>query len=139
LMNRTAPRDLFDIHNLVKYGLFDESEKLLLRKCVVFYSAIGAESPPFEFQFTTLDQITQNRIKTDLYPVLRHKDKFDLQTAQLQVNEWLEGVLKLEDNEREFLNAFRDKRYCPELLFKSNEILDRIHDHPMALWKCSQK
>lgn len=56
LINRTAPRDLYDIYNLVKFGLIDESEEPLLRKCVVFYSAIGAESPPFEFQFNTIDQ-----------------------------------------------------------------------------------
>lgn len=139
LINRTAPRDLYDIYNLVKLGLIDESEEPLLRKCVVFYSAIGAESPPFEFQFNTIDQITQNRIKTDLYPVLRNKDNFDLKTAQLQVKAWLESLLKLEVNEHEFLNAFRNKTYQPELLFGSTEIVERIRNHPMALWKCSQK
>lgn len=139
LINRTAPRDLYDIYNLVKFGLIDESEEPLLRKCVVFYSAIGAESPPFEFQFNTIDQVTQNRIKTDLYPVLRNKDKFDLKTAQMQVKAWLESLLKLEDNEQEFLDAFRNKTYQPELLFESTEIVERIRNHPMALWKCSQE
>lgn len=139
LINRTAPRDLYDIYNLVKFGLIDESEEPLLRKCVVFYSAIGAESPPFEFQFNMIDQVTQNRIKTDLYPVLRNKDKFDLKTAQMQVKAWLESLLKLEDNEQEFLDAFRNKTYQPELLFESTEIVERIRNHPMALWKCSQK
>lgn len=139
LINRTAPRDLYDIYNLVKFGLIDESEEPLLRKCVVFYSAIGAESPPFEFQFNTIDQVTQNRIKTDLYPVLRNKDKFDLKTAQMQVKAWLESLPKLEDNEQEFLDAFRNKTYQPELLFESTEIVERIRNHPMALWKCSQK
>ena len=139
LINRTAPRDLYDIYNLVKFGLIDESEEPLLRKCVVFYSAIGAESPPFEFQFNTIDQVTQNRIKTDLYPVLRNKDKFNLKTAQMQVKAWLESLLKLEDNEQEFLDAFRNKTYQPELLFESTEIVERIRNHPMALWKCSQK
>lgn len=139
LINRTAPRDLYDIYNLVKFGLIDESEEPLLRKCVVFYSAIGAESPPFEFQCNTIDQVSQKRIKTDLYPVLRNKDKFDLKTAQLQVKSWLESLLKLEDNEQEFLTAFRNKTYQPELLFESTEIVERIRNHPMALWKCSQK
>ena len=139
LINRTAPRDLYDVYNLVKFGLIDESEEPLLRKCVVFYSAIGAESPPFEFQFNMIDQVTQNRIKTDLYPVLRNKDKFDLKTAQMQVKAWLESLLKLEDNEQEFLDAFRNKTYQPELLFESTEIVERIRNHPMALWKCSQK
>lgn len=119
--------------------MIDEKEKPLLRKCVVFYSAISAESPPFEFQFNTIDQVTQNRIKTELYPVLRNKDKFVLKTAQIQVKAWLEELLKLDDNEYEFLNAFRSKTYQPELLFESTEMVERIRNHPMALWKCSQK
>ena len=137
LLNRTAPRDLYDIYNLLSYSLFDESEEVLLRKCVVFYSAIGSESPPIEFQLSNIDQVTHHRIRTDLYPVLRSKDKFDLQASQSQVKTWLEGLLKLEDNERDFLEAFRDKEYRPDLLFKSDEILERIKNHPMALWKIS--
>lgn len=139
LLNRTAPRDLYDIHNLVRFGLFDESEEVLLRKCVVFYSAIASETPPFKFQLDNIDGITQNRIKTDLYPVLRNKDRFDLQTAQSLVKTWLESLLKLEESEWKFLEAFRDKEYRPELLFESDEILERIQNHPMALWKTSQK
>jgi len=139
LINRTAPRDLYDIHNLVKSGLFDEYEKTLLRKCVVYYSAIGSESPPKEFSLSNIDQITQQRIKTDLYPVLRGKDKFDFETSRLHVKTMLETLLNLEDDEWKFLEAFRAQEYLPELLFESNEILERIKNHPMALWKCSQK
>lgn len=139
LLNRTAPRDLYDIYNLVKFGLFDSSEEKLLRKCVVYYSAIGSESPPFEFHIGNIDQVAQNRIKTDLYPVLRGKDNFELQASQSQVKTWLETLLRLEDNEWKFLEAFRDKQYRPELLFEPVEILERIKNHPMALWKCSQK
>lgn len=139
LLNRTATRDLYDIHNLVQFGLFDESEEELLRKCVVYYSALGSESPPFEFHINNVDQISQNRIKTDLYPVLRNKDKFDLQASQSQVKTWLEALLKLEDNEWKFLEAFRARKYRPELLFEPVEILERIKNHPMALWKCSQE
>ncbi|MDW7661550.1 MAG: nucleotidyl transferase AbiEii/AbiGii toxin family protein [Bacillota bacterium] len=57
LFNRTAPRDLYDIHNLVKSDFFDDLDKVLLRKCIVFYSAIGSEAPPIEFQFSNIDQV----------------------------------------------------------------------------------
>jgi hypothetical protein len=137
LFNRTAPRDLYDIHNLVKSDFFDDLDKVLLRKCIVFYSAIGSEAPPIEFQFSNIDQVTQQRIKTDLYPVLRSKDKFDLKATQLQVKKILETLLNLDDDEWEFLDAFREKEYIPELLFESDEILERIKNHPMALWKCT--
>ena len=138
LLNRTAVRDLYDIHNLLEYDLFSESEEVLLRKCVAFYYAIGSESLPFEFPVSNIDEISQRRIKTDLYPVLRSKERFDLQASQLQVKTWLDDLLKLENNEWKFLEAFRNKEYHPELLFDSDEILQRIGIHPMALWKCSQ-
>ena len=139
LLNRTAPRDLYDIHSLLKFSLFDESEETLLRKCVVFYSAIGSESPPTEFQLSSIDKISQSRIKTNLYPVLRSQERFNLQESQFQVKAWLADLLNLEDNEWKFLEAFRNKEYSPELLFESTEILKRIKSHPMALWKCSKK
>ncbi|GAB1433129.1 hypothetical protein MASR2M29_17540 [Spirochaetota bacterium] len=135
LLNRTAPRDLYDIHNLVKLGLFDESEEILLRKCIVYYSAIASESPPSDFKLSSIDKITQNQIKRELIPVLRSKEKFDLHSSQVQVKTWLSDLLKLEDNEWKFLVAFREKEYHPELLFESWEILARIKNHPMALWK----
>jgi len=71
LLNRTVARDLYDIFNLQKYGLFDESEEPLLRKCVVFYSAIAAEKAPESFSFSHIMQLAPQRIKTDLIPVLR--------------------------------------------------------------------
>ena len=43
MLNRAAARDLYDVGNMVRYGLFDESELDMLRKCVVFYAAISAE------------------------------------------------------------------------------------------------
>lgn len=138
LLNRTAARDLYDVHNLVRFGLFDESEEILLRKCVVYYSAIASQSPPSSFELNSIDQVSQNRIKTDLYPVLRNREQFNLQAAQSQVKTRLEALLTLEDNEWKFLEAFRDKNYRPDLLFDSGEILERIKNHPMALWKCSQ-
>ena len=37
--------------------------------------------------------------------------------------------------EKKFLNKFENGEYIPELLFEDKEILDRIKNHPMALWK----
>jgi hypothetical protein len=41
----------------------------------------------------------------------------------------------LAPKEKEFINNFANKKYIPELLFDDQEILDRIKNHPMALWK----
>ena len=42
-------------------------------------------------------------------------------------------VLTKEENE--FLNKFESGEYMPELLFKDKKIIERIVNHPMALWK----
>lgn len=43
LLSRAAARDLYDFNNMIFYGLFDESEYELFRKCIVFYASISAE------------------------------------------------------------------------------------------------
>lgn len=136
LLNRTAPRDLYDIYNLQKYGLFDDTEEPLLRKSVVFYSAIAGEKAPDGFVFDNILLLASQRIKTDLIPVLRRGEHFDLETAQKKTMEYLSGFLIPQEAELEFWRAFNRKEYRPELLFSNNDCLERIRRHPMALWKC---
>ena len=63
---------------MLQYGLFDESEQAMLRKCTMLYSAIGSETVPDSFHFDSIAKIPQYRIKTDLLPVLRRGEHFDL-------------------------------------------------------------
>ena len=41
----------------------------------------------------------------------------------------------LTKEEKEYLDRFENGEYIPELLFEDENILDRIRNHPMALWK----
>jgi len=88
LLSRTAARDLYDMSNLVKYGLFDEQESIMLRKCILFYLTVTSEEIPEKFDFSPLQSLTFHRIRTDLMPVLRKKEKFDLPAAQKSVTEY---------------------------------------------------
>lgn len=135
LLNRTAPRDLYDIYNMLEFGLFDESEEALLRKCVVFYSCIGSESVHEEFVFENINKMSQNQIKTDLLPVLRFSAYFDLSHARERVIGYLKELLTLDENEIKFMSSFDKGDYQPELLFEG-EKLENIKSHPMAIWKC---
>lgn len=139
LLNRAAPRDLYDIHTMLQYGLFDESQEQMLKKCVMFYSAIGSETVPEQFNFDNVTTVSQQRIKTDLIPVLRRGTWFDANTAQQQVLAYLQKVLTPDTQELSFWSAFRKKAYQPELLFGDDAVLSRIAAHPMALWKCSDR
>lgn len=136
LLNRTAPRDLFDLYNMQKFHLFDESEEPMLRKCVMLYSAIGSDTVPDSFNFENISKLPQYRIKTDLIPVLRREEHFNLKEAQEQTITYLSDLLKPQETELNFWAAFKCAEYRPELLFDDADILSRIQEHPMAMWKC---
>jgi predicted nucleotidyltransferase component of viral defense system len=138
LLTRTAARDLFDINHMIAFGLFDESEVVMLRKCTVFYSAVGTREPPQDFDFERIYSLTSRKIRTDLQPVLRKRDLFDLPDAQERVMAYLKAVLALEASEHHFLSNFRAGEYTPQLLF-DGEALERVRKHPMALWKLQQQ
>lgn len=136
LLDRAAPRDLYDVDNMVKYGLFcGNEERNSLRKCAVFYMAVGNRETPEKIDLDAVDEITWYRIKTDLIPVKRKKEKFDLDETKQRVKGYLEGTMHLNDSESRFLREFRRKEYHPEYLFENEEIIDRLKKHPMALWK----
>ena len=139
LLDRAAPRDLYDIHTMIQYGLFDQSQEPILKKCVMFYSAIGSDTVPEKFSFEHVMSISQQRVKTDLLPVLRRGTWFDAEQAHDQVIAYLKEVLIPDTEELAFWSAFREKEYHPELLFHDQNILSRICQHPMALWKCREK
>ena len=139
LLTRTAPRDLYDMHNMVKYGLFDESEQEILRKCVVFYSAIGAETAPENFELDNVGKVSKQQIKRDLDPVLRKGELFDLEVAQQEVCKYLADILTPTNEEEMFWCEFRNGSYRPELIFGKPEEFRGVENHPMALWKCRDK
>ncbi len=136
LLDRAAPRDLYDVDNMVKYGLFNGSEERgMLRKCAVFYMAVGNKEVPEKINLNAIDEITWYRIKTDLIPVKRKREKFDLDETKQRVKDYLEDTMRLTDAESRFLREFREKKYHPEYLFEKQEVISRLEKHPMALWK----
>jgi len=135
LFNRAAARDLYDIRNMIKFGLFDESDEKLLKKSVIFYAAISSKNINKKFDTKAIDSITTHKIRTDLLPVIGSNNNFNLNVAKKIVKEYIFDLMILGKNEIEFLERFENNEYAPELLFEDQEILTRIKAHPMALWK----
>lgn len=138
LLSRAAARDLYDARNMIHYGLFDETEKEMLKKCVVFYAAISARdknSINKTFDTMAIGSITKRKIKTDLLPVIKIKDDFELESAKKIVKEYISDLMVLTKEENAFLDRFEKGEYIPELLFEDEKIIERIRNHPMALWK----
>lgn len=135
LMSRAAARDLYDFNNMIYFGLFDESEYELLRKCIIFYASISAEHINKTFDTSAIDRLDFSRIRRDLFPVLRKKDNFNLEERKDQAKSFIAKLMILTEQEKDYLDAFEKKEYKPELLFNDEKILKNIREHPMVSWK----
>jgi len=81
-------------------------------------------------------RITFQKIRRDLFPVLRKKENFDLDARKSSARKYIADLMQVTAEEMEYMEAFEQKEYRPELLFKDAGILERVKEHPMALWKC---
>jgi len=136
LIERTAPRDLYDVNNMISRNIILPEEQDLLRKIVVFYLVLGANKQikPL-LAFENIDMIKYNQIRANLIPVLRKSEHFDFETAKTVVKEYLSKLMILTDNEELFIENFGRGIYQPDLLFDDEGIIERIREHPMAIWK----
>ena len=141
LVNRGAMRDMYDIWNMIRIGLFvTDAERDLLRKSFVFYLTVGSSIPvgkiPTSFtSLPTIESANFSKIRAQLLPMLRKTEKFDYVEAKECVLKWLGEFLQFTPQEVEYINQFNNHSYRPELLFDDKDILSRIEQHPMAVWR----
>ncbi len=141
LISRSAARDIYDVHNMIAQRLFTTDEELnLLRKATVFYLTVGSsrknnDTPTTYTEFPLIDKIRYPQIRSQLLPVLRRSEHFDIEQVKEEVKSFLLSLLVLTDNEKEYVETFNRREYIPELLFDNPDIVERVKSHPMALWK----
>lgn len=136
LLERGAARDLFDVHKMIQCQVISEDQKSLLRKGVVFYSAVGGNAKPTgTYSLQSVERLQFKQIRATLLPVLKKGTFYDLESVKQEVHDYLQDLMQLSDNERLFIERFANNEYQPELLFEDKEIVERIANHPMALWK----
>lgn len=140
LIERTATRDLYDVYNMISQSIFSDDELNSLRKVVIFYLAVGGSYPPkTSYSFEAIDKLKFPQIRAHLTPVLRKSEHFDFEKAKREVKDFLTKLMVLTDNENKFVENFNCHLYTPELLFNSMDIVERIKEHPMAIWKTRVK
>lgn len=134
LLSRAAARDLYDIYNMIRFGLFNDQLDLL-RKCVVVYTVISQEAIPDSYDLDRIDSITMRKIKTDLLPVIKKSEFVALDNIKSEVKLFLAELLILTNDEKMFLDMFKIKQFRPELVFNDEGIIERLNAHPMIQWK----
>lgn len=120
---------------MIQERLF-EGERDMFRKCFVFYATISSETVNNKFDTAAIDTLNFAKIRRDLFPVLSKRDNFALEERKQKAKEYITELMRLTEREVEYMERFIRKEYVPELLFEDDAILERIKDHPMALWKC---
>jgi len=136
LIERTAPRDLFDVQNMLQYRVIDETQQNLLRKIIIFYLVLGSNKKvELPFNFDNINALNFNRIRTNLTPILKKSERFDFEGAKIAVKEYLSNMMTITDSEKRFIENFNRGIYQPEFLFDDDIIIERIKKHPMAIWK----
>lgn len=140
LMNRAAARDLYDFYQFIMSNVLEENaERVLLRKTIIFYATISAERVNRSFDTSAIDALTFTKIRRDLFPVLTRRETrlhFDLDLYKNRTKDYLRELMVISPEEDEYMNRFMQGEYMPELLFDHGDIVQRIENHPMAIWKC---
>jgi len=135
LISRAAARDLYDWGNMISERLFTD-ERDMFRKCFAFYATISAETVNRNFDTSAIDSLKIDKIRRELFPVVSKKEKFVLDERKQQAKDYIAELMRLTEREQEYVDRFIAKEYVPELLFDDAEIVERIKEHPMAIWKC---
>lgn len=133
LLSRATPRDLYDVNAMIENNMINNS--ILLRKCLVFYNAIGGDYDLQKVDFKNIERLNFQKFKTQLKPVIAKDDEFEIESAKKKVIEYLRNLLELTTDEKMFLSNMKEKHYTPELLFDDTEIVANIENHPAALWR----
>lgn len=143
LLERCTIRDVYDVYNMIKENLFNNDEYIFIKKCVVFYMAIGRTTERSydevinDFK-SKINAFMVEKIPQYLSSTLKNDDSFTMKVAVNTVKDFIINFLELSEEETHFINEFENGKYLPELLFKDEEIIDKINKHPMALWKISK-
>ncbi len=141
LLSRTTARDLFDVYTLSKYNLFDYKDKKLLKQCFLL-EYIAVNNYTFDdMNIERIERLDKQDIKTRLLPTLKDRNprKSNIDEMKRYVKEYLEDILIVDDKAKEFYDKFQNGIYEPELLFADEEIIKRVKEHPMIIWKLDQK
>lgn len=137
LIDRSKPRDVYDVYQMIKSHLLENTE--ILKKCLIFYNCIGGDANITDFNIDKFDAMSKRDFDRMLKPMLSKDEKFDYKKTIGEIQQFLKKLLCFTDDERLFVEEFKNKKYKPEKLFDDQNVISRLCWHPMAIWRCDSK
>jgi len=143
LIDRTTPRDVYDVHQMITTNVFRPEEYSLLKKSALFYLSLSIDNLNLTETLANANkkiaEMSNRDIKRALIPVLKRGESFDIHAVSVVVNDFINQLFVLSPDETKYLIQFNEGIYLPQLLFSDEEITNRIKNHPMALWKSQRR
>jgi len=143
LIDRTTPRDVYDVHQMITTNVFQPEEYSLLKKSALFYLSLSIDNLNLIETLASANkkiaEMSYRDIKRTLIPVLKRGEQFDIHAVSVVVNDFITQLIVVSQDEMKYLTQFNEGIYTPQLLFSDKSIINRVENHPMALWKVQQR
>jgi len=134
LLDRGAPRDLFDVATLADLGAAGDPDRL--RRATVL---LGSFQPPDlrqRLKSPLSPDISLREVRQTLWPTLRRGDQPTVDQLNASAEPLLREVLTLDERENAYLEAFYEqRRFDPMSLFEGTDARPDLPSHPMAQWR----
>ena len=137
LLERTVPRDLYDVSTLARnVKLYSTGDEDLDRKIMLFYWSLSA---PFPREITIAERFAgkERDVEENLHPVLSRADRPTLHDLVERAELFLKSVMQPADSdESDYLARMGEAEYSPELLLGDYpDVLLAAKVHPAMQWK----
>ena len=129
-LNRSEPRDLYDIYMLSKQKISIEQ----IRKFATIYLCMSSnDNKPVVSKIKDFDL---ERIQQELQQFIRNNEKLDSNKIREEASKFLEKIVNFNKNQQRFIDAFyEEKKICPGLIDIDET---KLIQHPALLHKINE-
>lgn len=132
---RAEPRDLFDLLYIPK--MVAKSKNL---KRTIILIGSGQRGDWRKVSPDIFYELTPDQIHKRLAPVLNTQQKINWTGLVRKAHLFVKPFLRLREKEKLYLNLLEDQgKYHPEILFREQEMSQRLGRHPVLLWKAQNR
>lgn len=132
LIDRLAPRDLYDIYILLREEV--KPDKILLKKIFIFFGCLSRNDFR-DYHPNDIERISERDIKRKLLPLLRKDEPLKIDDMIQTVRPFLNEIFNFTSEELEYIDRFFKGDFKPEILFGKLLNSVNLERHPMVIWK----
>lgn len=132
LLERAAPRDLYDVYNFMESNT-GYSEVRLHQALLVFGMTISDDFRKYDSK--RIDPIPDKSFFSELYPTLRKQERPKKKEMIHRVKPFLDKLLKFTEQEKNFMDRFYEGEINAAEIAFSGEFLERVKGHPALQWQ----